>query len=112
MMRMREVETQYPNLISRYYGQNKDVTVGLNSFNNFIAEEKKKRESNEPRIEAANKDRNGESGKKNEEVQKRQEGNEEVNEAGTKDTISEATVAQHDKTRKKKDMISEATVAQ
>ena len=41
-MRMREVEAEYPNLISRYYGQNKDVTVGLNSFNNFIAEEEKK----------------------------------------------------------------------
>ena len=54
-MRMREVEAQYPNLISRYYGQNKDVTVGLNSFNNFIAEQEKIRERNKPRIEGAMK---------------------------------------------------------
>lgn len=110
-MKMREVKAQYPNQICRYYGQNEDVRVGLISFNNFIAEQKKIRKRNKPRIERANKDRNGENRKKNEEVQKRQEGNEEINKAGTKETILEVTNAQNDKTWKKKDKILEATVA-
>lgn len=75
---MKKVKTQHSNLISRFYGQNKKVTVGLNLFNNFITNEKKKTENNQPRIKAANQDKNEEVSKNygNAKVEKMNKNNE------------------------------------
>lgn len=95
-MRMRKLEKKYPDVISKYYKENGEVTDGLDSFNKFIADQEKIRKKKELRIERASEDGNEEVQKdyENAEVEEdheSDEGNEETMKLGYSVIISAVT---------------------